>query len=131
MSITLELEDLKIGETVIKRKANLISLVYNVKLRQVVLNWEVVHFVKEQDGTYGECISYLIPNYLKESVANDSIFVNPGTGEILNEFDPGIGTNQEYCTQFEWFYNMGENIPTKVHDVIRYYGAGIENWDKI
>jgi len=129
--ITLELQDLVIGKTTVKRKATLLSLVYNTKLRQVVLNWEVSHYVNEEDGSYGECLSYLIPNYLKESVANDAVYVNSGSGEILNNFDPTLNPDQEYCTQFEWFYNMGENIPVKVHDVIRYYGMGIENWNKV
>ena len=121
--IVLDIPDVVIDGTVLKRKASLFTMTYNISKLYVSLAWEVEYWSAKEDGSYGEPISF-IPKYTKESVADNTTKVD-STGTILQpdssgNYPPGaIG-------QFDFFNNMAENIPIKVNAVIRQYGAGVQ-----
>lgn len=121
--IVLDIPDVVINETILKRKASLFTMTYNISKQYVALAWEVTYYSAKDDGSYGEEISF-IPKYTKESVADNTVKVD-STGQILQpdaegNYPPGaIG-------QFDFFNNMAENIPIKVNAVIRQYGSGVQ-----
>lgn len=121
--IVLDIPDVVINETILKRKASLFTMTYNISKQYVALAWEVTYYSAKDDGSYGEEISF-IPKYTKESVADNTVKVD-ASGQILQpdaegNYPPGaIG-------QFDFFNNMAENIPIKVNAVIRQYGSGVQ-----
>ena len=121
--IVLEIPDVVINETILKRKASLFTMTYNIGKQYVALAWEISYYATKEDGTYGEPITF-IPAYTKESVADNTVKVD-STGQILQpdqdgNYPPGaIG-------QFDFFNNMAENMPILVNSVIRQYGAGVK-----
>lgn len=127
--IELEIPDLVIDNSRFKRKAKLHSMVYNLEHKQLVLNWVVSFYATTSEGGYGENLNGLIPSYTRENIADNTTMVNPLTGEILQPDENGeyIG---DYMGQYDWFNQLGENVPVNVHSLIRQYGQGITNWDK-
>lgn len=144
IEIEIEIPDKIIDGTILKRKAKLFSLVYNMKAKQLVLNWEVTFYSHNSDGTYGEDISDLIPRYTRANIADNTTAVNPSTGEILNwsdlqstfETNPDTGetveipTSTPYMLQYDWFNQVGENQDLNIHNTIRQYGLALQDWDK-
>lgn len=128
VDIILDIPDVTIDATTIKRKAKLFALIYNMSTKQVSISWVVTHYAKNADNTYGDDLSNIIPNYTKEQIATNDVPVNPTTGHPI---DPtNIDDNTDYIGQYDFFNNMGENVPVKVHDIIRQFGLGLQNWDK-
>ena len=144
IEIEIEIPDTIIDGTILKRKAKLHSLVYNMKAKQLVLNWEVTYYSHNQNGSYGENLSVLIPSYTRENIADNTTPVNPSTGEILNwsdlqstfETNPDTGeiieipTSTPYMLQYDWFNQVGENQDLNIHNTIRQYGLALQDWDK-
>ena len=123
--IVLDIPDVVINETILKRKASLFTMTYNISKQYVALAWEVTYYSAKDDGSYGDEISF-IPKYTKESVADNSTKVD-STGKIVypdssGNYPPGsIG-------QFDYFNNMAENTPILVNYVIKQYGEAIKEW---
>jgi len=144
IEIEIEIPDKTIDGTILKRKAKLFSLVYNMKAKQLVLNWEVIFYSRNSDGSYGRKMSDLIPSYTRENVADNQTPVNPFTGQILEwadlqstfETDPNTGviieipTSIPYMLQYDWFNQVGENQDLNIHNTIRQYGLALQDWDK-
>lgn len=121
-AITINIPDVQVGNTILKRKAQLFTMIYNQNNKSLVLNW-VVKYYADNEGEYGEELTASgISSYSKESVANNTVFVNPSTGAFVAEGTPGaIG-------QYDFFYYLAENKDINVHDLIRAYGASVEEW---
>lgn len=143
VEIVLEISDVQTGSTIVKRKAKLDTLIYNMRTNQVSISWVVTMYARNADGSYGAEMSDLIPPYTKEQIATNEVPVNPQTGFPIDPetIKPTItqdagGNNIELPSEIEWvgqydFFNMmGENSPIRVHDIIRQFGLGTENWDK-
>ena len=144
IEIEIEIPDKTIDGTILKRKAKLFSLVYNMKAKQLVLNWEVIFYSRNSDGSYGRKMSDLIPSYTRENVADNQTPVNPFTGQILEwadlqstfETNPDTGeiieipTSTPYMLQYDWFNQVGENQDLNIHNTIRQYGLALQDWDK-
>lgn len=143
VDIVLEIPDVIIDATTLKRKAKLYALIYNMATRQVSISWTVSHFAANEDGSYGADLSSFIPSYSKEQIATNQVPVNPVTGMPLDpeavestfvQNEDGstteIPSNVPWVGQYDFFNNMGENAPVKVHDVIRQFGMGLQNWNK-
>jgi hypothetical protein len=126
--IVLEIPDVQIQGTTIKRKAELFALIYNMSTKQVSISWIVSHYAQNGNGTYGADMSDIIPSYSKEQIATNDVQVNPTTGIPI---DPStIDDSTEWVGQYDFFNDMAENTDIKVHAVIRQFGSGLLNWDK-
>jgi hypothetical protein len=139
-NIELEIPDVVISGTTIKRKAKCFTMIYNLTYKTLALSWEVSHYAND-NGAYGEALTF-IPNYSKENVADNTTIVNPSTGAFLTDADlytDGVDadgnpikvpTNIPQIGQFDWFNNLGENADINVHNLIRQYGNAYSKWDK-
>jgi hypothetical protein len=145
VDIVLEIPDVVIDATTLKRKAKLFALIYNMNTKQVSISWTVCHYAADDDGSYGADLSSFIPSYSKEQIATNEVPVNPVTGFPLDPEDikPTIVTDPitgevlevipsltPWVGQYDFFNNMGENVPVKVNDVIRQFGQGLQDWSK-
>lgn len=125
--ITLEIPDLIVGDTVIKRKAKLFTMTYNQHTKQVVLSWGVKSYANN-GGKYGEALQ-VIPDYSVESIADNTIAVNPQTGvKLVKDKDGNYPT--DWMGQYDFFYVLGSKVAIKVHDIIKQYGEQQLNWNK-
>lgn len=144
VDIILDIPDVTIDATTFKRKAKVHAMIYNLSAKTVSVSWLVMYFAKNADGTYGDDLSGIIPPYTREQVATNQVPVNPVTGMPLDPEDikPTVTINPEtgeetvtesltpWIGQYDFFNNMGENVPVKVNDVIRQFGQGITDWSK-
>jgi len=128
-NIEIEIPNMVIDNTIFKRKAKLHSMVYNMQYKQLVLNWVVTFYSRTDDDAYGEDISYLIPPYTRENIADNSTLVNPATGQILVPNEAGEYEG-DYMGQYDWFNQIGESVDINVHTMIKQYGQGITDWNK-
>lgn len=130
ITITLDIPDVVINDTIIKRKAELFTLTYNQTAKALSLNWIVKHYSND-NGAYGEYIPYLIANKSKESVADNLVIVNANTGEILQPDAEGNYPDEiETIGQYDWFNRLGEYQPINVHNLIKSYGMTAD-WQNI
>lgn len=120
--IKINIADIETNGTVLKRKAELFSMVYNQAFKVLILNWDVYYY-SDSSGHYGQPIKINgITSYRKESVANNSVKVNPSTGAIVPDGTAGA------VGQYDFFYYLAENKDINVHDLIRAYGAAVAEW---
>ena len=117
--IVLDIPDVVIQGTTLKRKASLFTMTYNLGRQYVSLNWEVTYYAAKEDGSYGDEIAF-IPKYTKENVADNTVKVD-STGTIVLPDAEG-NYPQGVIGQFDFFNNVAENVPVKVNAVIRQYG---------
>jgi hypothetical protein len=121
VDIIIEIPDIVVDTTVLKRKAKLESLVYNMDRKEISISWIIITYSANPDGTYGEDLSAIVPRGTREQFGNNNVLVNPVTGvPVTDPNEPSIG-------QYDFFNNIGENMPIKIHDVIRQFGATLQN----
>ena len=87
--VVLEIPDLIIHDTVIKRKAKMFGLSYNQADETVTVSWTVEHYASN-NGIYGDYLGKQIPNKLKETIADNTVTVDAETGEIINPEDYAV-----------------------------------------
>jgi len=126
--ISIDIADVEINGTILKRKATLFTMTYNQSAKYLVLNWSVSFFA-DSLGFYGRSLSEIIPSYSHESIADNNTFVNPATGQILIADSTGH-YSINYMGQYDWFNMMAETQPLQIHDMIRQYGMLVTNWEK-
>lgn len=85
--IVIEIPDLVMGNTTIKRKAFFHSLNYNQEKEFLVVTWIVKHYAKLPDNSYGEYLGQFVPDKIRESLADDTTIVNAQTGEIITDLE--------------------------------------------
>jgi len=121
-SIVINIPDFEINGTVLKRKASAEKLNYSLGSKTVSVLWRV-DFFADNSGAYGPVINRPgINSYYKETVADNSVKVNPLTGAFVPSDTPGaIG-------QYDFFFNLAENVEVKVNNLIRAYGAAVTEW---
>lgn len=141
VNIIINIPDLIINDTIIKRKAVLFTMTYNQDSKYLALTWIVKSF-SNNNGEYGESLESVIPDYSHNSIADNTIFVNPQTGEILPPIITPITDSQtgyitynvdysvDYMSQYDWFNMIAESQPIQVHTMIRQYGSTVINWNK-
>lgn len=151
--IVIDIPDLMIGQTVIKRTATLFDMDYNTHNKQLVLRWLVKHYAKNADGTKGDYLPF-IADWAKESIADNTtmcdltngqpIYQMFDTGEVekdengnpkideqgneikIMDYDPAIN----YSGQYDVFFNMAQSQPVLVNPMIIQFGQLIESWVK-
>ena len=140
MQILIEIPDVVINDTILKRKARLFTMTYNQNELTLTLTW-VIGFYANLGGAYGSSISELVNDYSHQSIADNNTKVNPATGEIIfpittQTVDSNGHTTEvityatDHMGQYDWFNHLAETQPIQVHDMIRQYGTMISNWDK-
>jgi hypothetical protein len=125
-NIELEIPDVTIAGTTIKRKAKCFTMTYNLTYKTLALSWEVSHYAND-NGTYGEPLSF-IPNYSKENIADNTTLVDASGAFVYPDADGNYPSDA--IGQFDWFNNLGENAQINVHNLIRQYGNAYSKWDK-
>ena len=125
--IEIQIPDIVINSSVLKRKAKLFTMTYNQQAKYVALNW-IVSYYSDSSGYYGQPISINgVSNYSKETVANNTVMVNPTTGAFVYKNEEGdypIGS----IGQYDFFWRISEYNEVNVHNLIRSYGAAVTNW---
>lgn len=121
VDITLDIPDVIVDGTILKRKASLFTMTYNLGKQYVALSWEVSYWSANPDSTYGEELVF-IPKYTKENVADNTTKVD-STGTIVLPDAEG-NYPEGVIGQFDFFNNVAENVPVIVNQVIRQYGQG-------
>jgi hypothetical protein len=120
--ISIEIPDVSIHNTNFKRKAELFTMTYNQAHKYLALSWVITYYA-DSSGHYGQPIDLNgISSYTKESIANNTVKVNPSTGAIVADGTPGA------VGQYDFFYSMAEEMEINVHDLIRAYGAAVAEW---
>jgi len=123
--LEIDIPDLVINDTIIKRKIQLFTMIYNQQSKYLVLNWVIKHFA-DDDGKYGEYLINIIPDKTRESIADNTTLVNSQTGEFIymdenNEYPEDV----YYMGQYDFFNMIAENMSFNIHDMIRQYGQMI------
>ena len=126
-SIVINIPDFEINGTILKRKASAEKLSYSLGTKTVSVLWRV-DFYADDNGAYGTAINRPgINSYFKETVADNTVKVNPSTGEILKPDKDG-----NYPTgsigQYDFFFNLAENHDVRVNNLIRSYGEAVSSW---
>jgi len=121
--IVLNIPDLVISNTVIKRDAQLISMCYSTSNATLVLMWNIRHY-SDSSGSYGKYIDYIIPDRIKKTIADNTVMVNSQTGAFVYKDSTGnYPQNIPYCGQFNFFQYIADNKPILVNPMILQYGA--------
>lgn len=83
--IVLNISDFVIGTTTIKRKAELINLVYSPTSKSVVINIAIKAYADSSDGTYGQELSKeeLFKIQYRQLIADNTTLVDANTGTIV------------------------------------------------
>ncbi len=123
-AISIDAPDTIINNTILKRKATLFAMAYNQASKTLVLTW-VVRYYADSTGHYGRALNDIIPDYSKESIADNTTKVNAITGAIIN----GVPI-VDYMGQYDYFYKVATEQPIIVNDLIEFYGYGVQNWNK-
>jgi hypothetical protein len=136
--IEIAIPDIEIGQTVIKRKAKLFSLIYNKGSKEVSVAWIIQHYAATAEG-FGEYLSF-IPDWSKTTVADNTTMcdVTNGfpiqmievgqdeNGNPIFDYDPAIN----YTGQYDFFCNLAETQPVLIHAMIIQFGQQVASWEK-
>jgi hypothetical protein len=126
VQISIDIPDVLINGTKLKRKATLFTMTYNQSAKYLALSWTVSYW-SDSSGFYGKALADIAPSYSRESIADNNTFVNPATGAVLTADSSGHYP-MNYMGQYDWFNMLAENQPLQVHDLIRQYGYMITEW---
>lgn len=140
-AISIDIPDIQIGDTIVKRTASCFNLNYNADQKFVAVQWLVKHYAKNSDGTKGDYLSF-IPDWTKQSIADNSTMCDVTNGHPIDktyntgqkdddgndimDYDPNIN----YTGQYDFFFNMAETQSVQVNALILQFGQLITNWDK-
>lgn len=146
--IVVEIADLTIGSTVIKRKARFDSLVYSQLAiptppmfkqpggdspETVTVNLTIQFFAKNEDDSYGEPLDGKpgFSSYSFPLIANNTTLVDATTGDVVgtaaeyevvaNVVEGGKFFGKSLMYENEFFRNMAMNVEVKVDEVIEQY----------
>jgi hypothetical protein len=136
--IEIAIPDIEIGQTVIKRKAKLFSLIYNKGSKEVSVAWIIQHYAATPEG-FGEYLSF-IPDWSKTTVADNTTMcdVTNGfpiqmievgqdeNGNPIFDYDPAIN----YTGQYDFFCNLAETQPVLINAMIIQFGQQVASWEK-
>jgi hypothetical protein len=136
--IEIEIPAIEIGQTVIKRKAKLFTLIYNKGFKEVSLTWTVKHYAATANG-YGEYLSF-INDWSKTSVADNTtmcdvtngfpiekiVIGQDENGQDILDYDPAIN----YTGQYDFFSNLAATQAVMIHQMIIQFGNQVASWEK-
>ena len=129
--IRISIPDLTVENTTVKREAYVSYMKYDNDAKRVVVDWVVQHFAAKADGSKGEYLGAVIPDYIRPNIADNNVMCDISTGAPIQPDENGeYPANVNYTGQYDFFYNLGESSPIIVNDVIRQFGLGITDWSK-
>lgn len=129
--IRIQIPDLIIDNTVIKREAYCSRMEYNIEVKAVVVFWIVQHYSVLPDGNKGLYLGDVIPDYMRPNIADNNTMCDINTGEPIALDENGqYPETVNYTGQFDFFMYIGENIPIKVNEYIKNFGLMIQDWKK-
>jgi len=140
-NLEIAIPDFIKGDTVIKRVAELFTMIYNQATKQLSITWVIKHFAKNTDGTKGEYLGAVIPDWSKTSIADNTTMCDVAnghpiqkidTGEVDEDGNPIFDYNPQitYMGQYDFFWNLAQTQPVEVHNMIINFGGLVESWDK-
>lgn len=129
--VTIDIPDLKIGNTIIKRKVTENILIDNVAMKFVAMTWDVNHYADSISGGkhyYGQKIENDgIRTYQITTRADNNTMVDLANGEIVKANSEGIYPEGS-IGQFDYFRYIAKNVPIKLDDLKRAYGSAVTEW---
>lgn len=129
--VTIDIPDLKIGNTIIKRKVTENVLIDNVAMKFVAMTWDVIHYadsISEGKHYYGKKIENDgIRTYQITTRADNNTMVDLANGEIVKANSEGIYPEGS-IGQFDYFRYIAKNVPIKLDDLKRAYGSAVTEW---
>lgn len=139
--LEIEIPDFITAETVIKRSATLFSMIYNQFTKQLSITWTVRHFAKNSDGSKGDYLGPVIPDWSKTSIADNTTMCDVANGhpiykidtsEVDEEGNPILDYDPEITRmgQYDFFWNLAQTQPISVHAMIINFGGLIVSWEK-
>lgn len=140
-SLEIDIPDFTTGETIIKRSATLFAMIYNQNTKQLSVTWSVKHFSKNADGTKGDYLGTVIPDWSKTSIADNTTMCDATNGHPIEKIDTGekdaegnpimdYDANITYMGQYDFFWNLAQSQPVEVHNMLINFGGLVESWDK-
>ena len=138
--LQINIPDLVKDETVIKRTATLFNMNYNQSSKELVLQWNVKHYSNDS-GQLGEYLGKVIPDWTKETIADNTTMCDASNGHPIEKIDTGEKDEQDnpimdydqnipYMGQYDFFYQLAGNQPILVHPMIIQFGGLVQSWDK-
>jgi len=125
VGIQLEIPDYVVSETILKRRARLITMTYNLKAKYFALGWQVGYYENLADGSYGAPIEQDgITSYSKETVADNTVMVDVTNGQVVLPDEEG-NYPVDYTGQYDYINNLLETTPVMIHEILRNYGNQI------
>jgi hypothetical protein len=86
VDIVLEIPDIVLSNTIIKRKAKMLTMIYNQAYLTLTVAWQIQHYA-DDNGQYGQYIGAQVADKLKETTADNEVIVNAQTGEIITDLE--------------------------------------------
>lgn len=131
--VTINIPPMKIGNSVIMRKARVQAMIFNQKYKTVSVSCEILPYAFEgttfndttfnDNSNYGALIADM-PVRGIEITATNSTYVDPATGVILDN-PTGV-----VMGQYDFFFYVASNMPVKVNELITQYLTANKNWNK-
>lgn len=138
IEIEIAIPDIEIGQTLIKRKAKLFSLIYNKGSKEVAVAWTVQHYAATAEG-YGDYLSF-IPDWSLTSVADNTTMCDITNGFPIEKVEVGQDENGNpimdydqkvnYTGQYNFFCQLAETQPVMIHQMIIQFGNNVTSWEK-
>lgn len=124
--IVVEISDVTLGDTIIKRKATFETLIYNKRAKSLVVSWLIEYFANENGG-YGEKLQLPgVSAYSKELIAGQASYIDLATQQLLVPGEDGqITFPENYSTEFEFYNMIAETKQVVIHQLIRASAAKI------
>lgn len=122
--IVLDIPSITIDDTTIERDIELFTMIYNQSTEELTLNWSVRHY-SSNNGVKGTYLGDLIPNGIRESIADNTTFVDvENNGAFITEEEK---ETKLWMGQYDYFNMLAETQSLEIHNAIRLYGSRI-NW---
>lgn len=126
--VELNIPDVVINGTKLKRKAVASCMTYNLAYKSVSVSWKISYY-SDSAGKYGSKLAINgVNDYTKETVANNTVMVDPADGSFVEADTAGhypVGS----IGQYDFFWNISENVPVKVNELIYQYGLNVKSED--
>ena len=125
--IVLNIPDIVVGETTVKRTATYSKMEDNRDAKSLSLIWTIKYYATDSLGNYAAYLGGTFPDKKKVFTATNSIMVNPANGKVLT---PDINGNyaMNYVGQYDFFNSVADNVSIKFSDMIRQFGT-TANWN--
>ena len=142
--IRITIPNLVQNNTTIAREAYMISMVYDSGVKQVVINWGVQHFSINIDGTKGEYLGNIIPDYVRPTIAHNGTMCDITNGYPIDSRIPADADltaveppapdyswfDGNYTGQYDFFAYLAQVQPIMVNQMVRNFGLMVANWTK-